>query len=569
MNKKILLIDDEDSIIFAFKRVLEGEGYDISSSASFQDAIEKINKCGYDLIFSDIRLNGNTGIDLLREVKKRGLSTPVIIMTGYPDVASASKAVYLGAFDYLVKPIKRETIIRHVKMALSHKELCDEKERCQINLDAIFRNVKDGILTIDTDLNVLGVNKAAEDICDILTKENIGGSFKQLSGGCNAQCLAIINKTLETKDYNELYRVECRSRRGRRRIVDLSSFPLIDMQDRFYGCGLVIRDETRIVKLESDLHARAKFYKLIGKCENMQKVYTLIENLANVNTTVLITGESGTGKELVADALHNHGDRSDKPFVKVNCAALPNDILESELFGHVKGAFTGAVSDRVGRFQMAAGGTIFLDEIGEVSYKMQLRLLRVLQEKEFERVGDSVPIKVDVRVIAATNKILSEQVRLGKFREDLFHRLSVVEVDIPPLRERQDDIPFLVSHFLEKFNKKFDKLIKGVSTDVQHAFVNYAWSGNVREMEHTIEHAFVLCKDTVVTLDDLPQKFKGLKDNIGNTKIDMNDEIDEINRALEKCGGNKSKAARLLGIDRKTLYRKLERYGIQTDNLPE
>ncbi len=352
--------------------------------------------------------------------------------------------------------------------------------------------------------------------------------------------------------------------------MDLSTFPLIDIHDRFYGCGLVIRDETRVVKLERDLLSRAKFYKLIGRCDKMQDVYTLVGDLANVNTTVLITGESGTGKELVAEALHSHGDRSDKPFVKVNCAALPNDILESELFGHVKGAFTGAVSDRVGRFQMADGGTIFLDEIGDISYKMQLRLLRVLQEKEFERVGDSAPTKVDVRVVAATNKILSEQVRLGKFREDLFHRLSVVEVDMPPLRERQEDIPFLVSHFLGRFNKKFDKLIKGVSTDAQVAFANYSWPGNVREMEHTIERAFVVCKGSVVTLDDLPQKFKDLKDNrSGNTKIDMNDEIDEINRALEKCGGNKSKAARVLGIDRKTLYRKLEKYSIQTDNLPE
>ncbi|MBT3260359.1 MAG: sigma-54-dependent Fis family transcriptional regulator, partial [Deltaproteobacteria bacterium] len=209
--------------------------------------------------------------------------------------------------------------------------------------------------------------------------------------------------------------------------------------------------------------------------------------------TVLITGESGTGKELVAEALHYKGGRNHKPLVKVNCSALSDNLLESELFGHIKGSFTGAVKDRIGRFQMADGGTILLDEIGDMPPKIQVKLLRVLQEKTFERVGESTSIKVDVRVVACTNQALREKIEQGEFREDLYYRLNVVEICVPPLRERKEDIPFLIDHFVKKFNKNINKDIFGISTDVQKVFMDYSWPGNVREMEHALEHAFILC----------------------------------------------------------------------------
>ncbi len=295
----------------------------------------------------------------------------------------------------------------------------------------------------------------------------------------------------------------------------------------------------------------------------MQEIYSLIENLADVQTTVLITGESGTGKELAAEALHYKGIRSHKPLVKVNCSALSEGLLESELFGHVKGAFTGAVKDKLGRFQRADKGTIFLDEIGDISPRIQLRLLRVLQGMEFERVGDSTPVKVDVRVIAATNQDLSAKIRRGDFREDLFYRLKVVEINVPPLRERQEDILFLIDHFVEKFNKKFEKEIKAVSADVQKIFMDYEWPGTVRELEHTLEHAFILCRHNTITMDHLPAHFQ--TSSIVKTRVHRHEEGDEtrkILQALEKTGGNKAKAARLLGFDRKTLYRKIEKLNI-------
>jgi two-component system, NtrC family, response regulator HydG len=226
-----------------------------------------------------------------------------------------------------------------------------------------------------------------------------------------------------------------------------------------------------------------------------------------VQTTVLVNGESGTGKELVAAALHNQGTRRNKPFVKVNCSALSEHLLESELFGHVRGAFTGAVANKIGRFQKADGGTIFLDEIGDISLSMQMRLLRVLQEQEFEPVGDSTPIKVDVRVVAATNQDLAEKVQLGTFRRDLYYRLNVVRLIIPPLRNRQDDIPLLVEHFLEKFSQKFQKTLSAVSREVMELFMRHPWPGNVRELEHILEHAAILCPSTTISADDLPQDF--------------------------------------------------------------
>ncbi|MCP5007683.1 MAG: sigma-54-dependent Fis family transcriptional regulator, partial [Planctomycetes bacterium] len=253
-------------------------------------------------------------------------------------------------------------------------------------------------------------------------------------------------------------------------------------QEKFNGCVMVVRDETRLTELENDLQKRQQFHEIIGKSQSMQKIYSFIDVLANTNTTVLLTGESGTGKGLVAEALHCHAKDSKRPFVVVNCSSLSDNLLESELFGHVKGAFTGAVSNRVGRFQMADGGTIFLDEVGTISSTMQLRLLRVIQDMEFERVGESTPVKVNVRVVAATNQDLLKNVKSRKFREDLYHRLKVVELKVPPLRKRREDIPLLVSHFIEVFNKQLNKSIKSVSSDVHKIFMEYKWPGNVREL---------------------------------------------------------------------------------------
>jgi DNA-binding NtrC family response regulator len=313
------------------------------------------------------------------------------------------------------------------------------------------------------------------------------------------------------------------------------------------------------------MHERTQFYNIIGSSRKMQNIYSLIENLSSVQTTVLITGESGTGKELIADALHYHGECRDKPLVKVNCAALSDELLESELFGHAKGAFTGATTDRVGRFQKADGGTIFLDEIGEISNKLQLRLLRVLQEGEFERVGDSDQIKVNVRVIAATNNELHKMVSAGSFREDLYYRLNVVQLTLPPLRERREDIPAMLDHFLNGFNKKLNKNVTAISEDVQRRFMSYSWPGNIRELQNTLEFAVVLCHGSTITIRDLSPEFIDRNEAVLDPADKNEDERQAIIRALKETGWNKAKASRLLGIDRKTIYTKIARYNIVED----
>jgi transcriptional regulator with PAS, ATPase and Fis domain len=301
----------------------------------------------------------------------------------------------------------------------------------------------------------------------------------------------------------------------------------------------------------------------------MQEVYSLVESLADVDTTVLVTGESGTGKELIAESLHYRSPRRDKPLVRVNCAALPETLLESELFGHVKGSFTGAMQDKMGRFQRADGGTILLDEIADISPALQVRLLRVLQEWEIERVGGNEPIPVDIRVIAATNKNLREKVLSGEFREDLYYRLKVVEVKLPPLRDRREDIPMLIEHFIDKFNKRFGRQIVGASRSVLDALLRYDWPGNVRELEHVIEHSFVLCRDSVLAVDHLPDELKTTSEP-DQTRLKVSDCTDQdIIAALESVNGNKSKAAELLGMSRRTIYRKMEEFGLLTGGSEE
>lgn len=309
--------------------------------------------------------------------------------------------------------------------------------------------------------------------------------------------------------------------------------------------------------------ARAGYGPMIGRSPRMQEVYGLVEVLAAVDSTVLITGESGTGKELVAEALHRGGARRERPLVRVNCAALAKNLLESELFGHVRGAFTGATSDVVGRFQKAHGGTIFLDEIGDIPEALQVRLLRVLQEKEIERVGDATPIPVDVRILAATHQDLLKKVRRGEFREDLYYRLKVVNVDLPPLRSRKEDLPLLLEHFRLQFNQRFSRNVRGFADAVYYTLVRHDWPGNVRELEHAVEHAFVLCRGNLIDLEHLPPELRQSAPVPRQVDRDTAAQAENLRGALARAGGNKAKAARLLGMSRQTLYRKLSELGLE------
>jgi PAS domain S-box-containing protein len=441
------------------------------------------------------------------------------------------------------------------------KQLAEHKGR----LEAIFQSVNDAIITVDPELREIEANKSTENICPLLIHEIIGRPLSECLHQCSQSCVEVLKQTLETKKAIREYRTECSHLGHPGQLVSVNSSPLLDPNGKYMGAVLVIRDITLLRTLERELRERHQFQNIIGKSKKMQDIYNLLEDLADLETTVLITGESGTGKELIARALHYGGQRAFKPFVTVNCSALTESLLESELFGHIRGAFTGAIRDKQGRFQLADGGTILLDEIGDISPLIQLKLLRVLQEKEFESVGESTPRKVDVRVVACTNKDLKDKVQKGEFRQDLYYRLKVMEIALPPLRDRLEDLPLLVEHFCRYFNEQFKKDIEGISDEVLKIFMDYAWPGNVRELQHAMEHAFVLCRSELVTLDHLPLEIRdGVYTNNlpkDHKKTGTND-VQAILDALSMARWNKTKAAHFLGISRRTLHRKINEHKI-------
>jgi PAS domain S-box-containing protein len=564
-NCRILLVDDEEGIRFTIGSLLQREGYEVDAAACHIDAIICLQSAHYDLAFVDIMLAGDSGINLLQDIKTISPTTQVIMITGYPQVGSAAAAVRLGAFDYITKPVRQETLLLVTRHALTAKQTNDKLEQYRANMNAIFRTVSDSIIMVDKTGCLAHFNAMAEKACGY-SKDLIGSNVATIRPGCDGFCITTLLETLTYKAPREIRRHECFSPEGKSRIVSLTATPVIEMDGSVGGAVAVIRDETILVELERALHKQGQFQGIVGASSPMQRVYALIEALANVPTTVLICGESGTGKELVAKALHFSGSRVAGPLVKVNCSALSESLLESELFGHVRGAFTGAIADKVGRFQKADGGTLFLDKIGDISLPVQMRLLRVLQEHEFERVGESTPIKVDVRVIAATNQNLLEKVRQGIFREDLYYRLNVVQLTVPALRERLADLDLLVAHFIAKFNNRLGREIQGVSDEVIRVFRCHAWPGNVRELEHVIECAIILCKSDIISVRDLPQDLiDSVLDHVDSTSENPLPSLPtpkkniSLEEALEMSGGNKTRAAKLLGVSRLTVYRHIKK----------
>ncbi len=325
------------------------------------------------------------------------------------------------------------------------------------------------------------------------------------------------------------------------------------------------REKDKNILLTQALEKRYSFGNILGKNIRMQETFELISDIATTDSTVLIQGESGTGKELIARAIHFNSHRKNKPFVVANCSAYSQNLLESELFGHEKGAFTGAIRRKIGRFEMANGGTIFLDEIGEVSPPTQILLLRVLQDHRFERVGGEQTLEVDVRVIAATNKILVEEMKKGTFREDLYYRLNVIPIFVPPLRERKDDIPLIALHFLQKFSQERGKEVNRFSDEVMEIFLGHSWPGNVRELENVIDHAIIIAKKDKILPKDLPQSLlkKPLPTQESTTLQDY--ERNLILKTLRETNWNKHKASKKLNINRSTLYGKMKRYGLEKE----
>jgi len=450
----LLVVDDEKNYLLVLKELLVDEGYEVLTAQSGANALAILNETELDLVVTDMKMPGMSGLELLEKLKQKDPQLPVVMMTAFGTVEKAVEAMKKGAFDYISKPFDNESLKKTVATALN-----------------MWRVIK---------------------------------------------------------------------------------------ENRF---------------LSQELKAKFGPSDLIGNSSPIQQVRELIQKVAVTKATVLVTGESGTGKELVARAIHAHSPRRDKPLISVNCSALAETLLESELFGHERGSFTGATSQRKGRFEIADGGTLFLDEVGEMAPSVQVTLLRVLQNREFERVGGNKTIKVDVRLIAASNRDLKEEIPRGTFREDLYYRLNVVHIEVPPLRDRRDDLPLLTRYFLERFSKELNKETPTLSLEAMAVIMDYSWPGNIRELENMLERAVILASGSLIQVEDLPIHPQGQTSQDWSAEqvippgLKLNEVLEMVEKkmilnALAKTGHIQSHAADLLGIARNLLFYKIKKFNL-------
>lgn len=582
----ILIVDDEISLRNTFRIFLERAGYTtVIAVGTFAEAVKAVSVRMFDLIICDIVLESQSGIDLLKRFRKLGVNCPIVIITGYPQVETASEAVRLGAFDYLAKPVEKEALLKIARLAIQQYHLEQGKKAAELAreqyrhfLETLFKSVADSIISVDPNMKIMKVNHAASQLFQQMHIELVeNGNFADLLKNSKGLCQLADDVVQVMKTGSELtdHRLECFLDETSK-MLSVCISPLDNGTGTPAGAVLVLRDMT--IKEQNQTSQRTYFHRMIGASPAMQNVYVLLEKIGRVDTSVLITGASGTGKELAVHALHQISPRRNRPMVMVDCTAIQDNLLESELFGHKKGSFTGAEENRMGRILQAEGGTLFLDEIGDISNIMQLRLLRFLQEKTFYQVGSDKEIQVDVRVIAATNVDLREKVKKGSFREDLYFRLLIIDIHLPPLRDREGDIALLTNHFINRFAQKMNKSITGISEQALELLCRYDWPGNVRQLEHSIERACILCQDATISREHLPEEILKMSQahqseilpaarwsNAPQWSESQQNKLTEqeqqttagILSALKKAGGNKAKAARILKVDRSTLYRKM------------
>jgi len=429
------------------------------------------------------------------------------------------------------------------------KAIAAEKE----NLERILDNLSDGIIAHDKERRILFFNRAAEEITGYQRQDILGKDCHEAFGGafCGDRCS--FKDGAPDSFEHATYPRNILTPEGKRRRIEMRVTGMHNNTGAFVGVLASFRDLTELIGLRRQLGELSHF-GIVGQDPKIIQIFKEIQDLATSDYPVCITGETGTGKELVANAIHDESLRAGKAFVPVNCGALPEGLLESELFGHVKGAFTGAVRDKKGRFEMTDGGTLFLDEVAELPKAVQAKLLRVLQEGTFERVGGEEQISVNVRIITATNKNLKREVEKGSFRDDLYYRINVVPIHMPPLRERRSDIPLLVTHFLRKAAEE-GREGAGFSKEAMAVMEDYAWPGNVRELQSAVRFALVKAKGSAIRPEHLPLELKEWKERQGPRRLKRKLDLERVKTALTQTGGNKAKAARILGVGRATLYR--------------
>jgi PAS domain S-box-containing protein len=434
-------------------------------------------------------------------------------------------------------------------------------------VDIILDSIADGVFTVDCDWKVTSFNSAAERITGVPREEAIGRYCYDIfcASICTESCT--LKSSIETGEEIIDQKIDIIDGDGQKVPISISTAVLRNKDGNVIGGVETFRDLSYIEELKKEIAEKYTFEDIISKNRKILEIFNILPDIAESDSTVLIWGKSGTGKELFARAIHSLSHRAKGPFVAVNCAALPDTLLESELFGYVKGAFTNALKDKPGRFAQAKGGTILLDEIGDMPKYLQVKLLRVIQEKEFEPLGSTEAVKADVRIIASTNQDIETEVKAGNFRDDLYYRLNVVRINLPDLKDRREDIPLLVDHFVDRLSFRMGKDIRGVSDDVLSLLMRYDFDGNVRELENIIEHAIVLCRDDNIKVEHLPKELSGRSVETREVTGSLKDSLDDTEKAmiietLAKHDGKRIETARALNMNKATLWRKMKKYGL-------
>jgi two-component system response regulator AtoC len=615
-NNRVLVVDDEENIHQDLDEMLKpglssattddmvkafGSHADKTFLPNFEMLHAKSGKEAYDKVkesledndpiavaYVDMRMPpGWDGAETIRKIREIDKNIEIVIMTAYTDKLLSEIIHDMELLDkllYIKKPFAREEIQQMTISLVEKWNVGLESEINRQRLEAVINSTSEAIAMFDSSGSLLFANRRYLEMFDLTEKSinktsvySLKNRFQEPERFTKAQELFFANHEGVFEDIIEI-------KIPKRKILYMYTAPVFDIEEKAIGRIMVYRDVSKeieidqmkeeLLRLRAELEVEYSYDKLIGNSKKMREVFALINQAAQSDITVLIQGDTGTGKELIAKAIHYNGTRKNGPFVAVNCAAIPETLIESELFGHEKGSFTGATSRKIGRFEQANGGTILLDEIGEMQLSLQVKLLRVLQEREIQRVGGNSNIPVDVRVIASTNADLEVTIKSGKFREDLFYRIASFPVNIPPLRERQEDIPLLAEHFLNQASLRAKKSVTVISAEAMELMINYNWPGNIRELESAIERGVLLETSNVLQASNLPSvilsNVKPNKVSVIKQEKPVENEIitlDEIEKqallnALRLTDNNIQQAAKALGINRATVYRKLEKYNL-------